>query len=143
VYPSSLYHGYALWNPDSVKTIYNHVSIGGVRYTNEGVFYRMFNVTLPWNHTSDDRLSEPGHYKPLDCGKFVHSHETPFVEGGYYTANVSSEKSIDNPLVQDPRESVPESQNRPTFLQCQIHHVYVQWSSCPPLTTATEKMSSA
>jgi len=39
---SHLYNGYVLWNPDPVKMIHDHVTIGDVGYTNEGVFYRMF-----------------------------------------------------------------------------------------------------
>jgi hypothetical protein len=102
---SSLYHGYALWNPDPVKEIYDRVLIGDVGYVNSaGYFYRMFNVTFPWNHPSNNKLGKPDHYEPLDLGKFVNSHKAHFVKGDYYSPNVSSEKNIDNPLARDPRE---------------------------------------
>ena len=102
---SSLYHGYALWNPDPVKKIYNQVSIGDVGYVNsKGFFYRMFNVTLPWDDPSNNRLGKAEPYEPLHCGEFVNSHETPFVKGDYYSPNVSSERNIDNPLARDLRE---------------------------------------
>lgn len=53
---TSLYHGLALWNPNPPKMIYNHVSIGDVGYVREGVFIRMFNVILPWDHESNNHL---------------------------------------------------------------------------------------
>jgi hypothetical protein len=99
---SSLYHGYALWNPSPVKNIYNQVSIGDVGYVNStGFFFRMFNVTLPWDDPSNNRLGKPVPYVPLDCGEFVNSHETPFYKGDYCTLNISSEKNVKN---QDPHE---------------------------------------
>lgn len=102
---SSLYHGYALWNPDPVKSIYDQVSIGDVGYVNStGSFNRMFNVTLPWDHASNNKLGQPEPYVPLDCGKFVNSQETRFVKGDYYTPNVSSVKNTDNTFARVPRE---------------------------------------
>ena len=50
---ASQYHGLALWNPNPPKAIYNHFSIGNVGYVREGVFIRMFDVILPWDHESD------------------------------------------------------------------------------------------
>ena len=46
---SSIYHGFALWNPNPVQELYDngHVSIGDVGYLRDGGFIRMFNVTLP------------------------------------------------------------------------------------------------
>ena len=88
-----------------MKTIYDQVSLGDVGYVNNtGTFNRMFNVTLPWNHPSNNRLGQAEPYTPLDCGKFVNTQETRFVKGDYYTPNVSSVKNIDNPLARDPRE---------------------------------------
>ena len=63
---TSLYHGLALWDPNPVEDIYDHVSIGDVGYvSSEGAFIRMFNVTLPWNSQSNRRLAEPEPYDPL------------------------------------------------------------------------------
>jgi len=102
---SSLYHGYALWNPNPAKTIYDQVSIGDVGYVNRtGSFNRMFNVTLPWNHPSNNKLGQAEPYTPLDCGKFVNSQETWFVKGDYFTPNVSSVKNTGNTFAQVPRE---------------------------------------
>ena len=102
---SSLYHGYALWNPDPVKEIYDQVSVGDVGYVNiMGFFYRMFNVTLPWDHPSNNKLGRAEPYEPLDCGEFSSTHKTSFIKGDYYTPSVSPEKNIDNPLARDPRE---------------------------------------
>ena len=93
---SSLYLGIALWDPRPVKALYNSVSIGDVGYINEGRFYRMFNVTLPWDDPSNNNRGQPEPYQSLDCGHFVNSHETPFIKGDYYPPNVSSMRNIDN-----------------------------------------------
>jgi hypothetical protein len=101
---SSLYHGIALWDPRPVEGLYNNVSIGDVGYINEGLFYRMFNVTLPWDHPSNNKLGQLEPYQHLDCGPFVNSHETPFVKGDYHSPNVSSERNIYNMWARDPSE---------------------------------------
>lgn len=99
---SSLCHGYALWNPDPVKEIYDQVSIGDVGYVNsQGYFYRMFNVTLPSDDPSNNKLGQADPYEPLDSGQFVNNHKTLFAKGDYHTPNVSSEKNIDNPLARE------------------------------------------
>jgi hypothetical protein len=53
---SALYHGYALWEPSPMGGLYDMVSIGDVGYVYNGSFYRMFNVTLPWDDPSNNRL---------------------------------------------------------------------------------------
>ena len=58
-------HGLALWHPNPPKTIYNNVSVGDVGYLHEGMFIRMFNVMLPWDHPSNAVLGEPEPYDPL------------------------------------------------------------------------------
>lgn len=101
---SSLHHGCALWNPTPVNQIYDRVSIGDVGYVNRtGFFYRMFNVTLPCDDPSNNKLGRPEPYQPLDCGPFVNIHEALFSKGDYRTPNVSSE-SNDNYLARDPSE---------------------------------------
>ena len=88
-----------------MKKIYNQVSIGDVGYiTNTGSFCRMFNVTLPWDHPSNNKLGQAEPFEPLDRGEFVNILEKPFVTGDYCTPNVSSEKDIDNLLARDPHE---------------------------------------
>ena len=102
---SALCHGFALWNPHPVKKFYNQVSIGDVGYVNsEGFFYRMFNVTLPSDHPSNNKIGQADSYDPLDCGEFDSSHEKPFHKGDYYTPSVSSERNIENTFARDPRE---------------------------------------
>ena len=88
-----------------IHTFYNQVSIGDVGYVNsEGFFYRMFNVTLPSDHPSNNKIGQADPYEPLDCGEFDSSHEKPFHKGDYYTPNVSSERNIENTFARDPRE---------------------------------------
>jgi hypothetical protein len=101
---SSLHHGYALWEPDPVKGLYDRVSIGDVGYVYNGFFYRMFNVTLPWDDPSNNKLGELEYYKPLDLGRFLNIHEAHFDKGDYYTPNVAGQKNIGNTLAQIPRE---------------------------------------
>ncbi len=101
---TSLYQGHALWEPSPIRSIYDQASIGDVGYVNEGFFYRMFNVTLPWHHPSNNRLGEPDHYKPLDWGPFANIREATLAKGDYYSRNVSSQDNAGNILAQQPRE---------------------------------------
>jgi hypothetical protein len=103
---SSLYHGYALWEPDPVKGLYDKVSIGDVGYVDRGFFYRMFNVTFPWDHPSNKKLGELEYYKPLDWGQFLSIHTAPFDKGNYNTPNVTGQENIGNTLARSFRECV-------------------------------------
>jgi hypothetical protein len=63
---TSLYHGLALWKPNPVEGIYDQVSIGDVGYiSSEGIFIRMFNVTLPWVDLPNRRSPTKPVYDPL------------------------------------------------------------------------------
>ncbi|KAH9960031.1 hypothetical protein BC827DRAFT_1384519 [Russula dissimulans] len=53
---SSLYQGVALWEPNPVKELYDQVSIDNVGYVHKGFFYCMFNVTLPPDDPSNNKL---------------------------------------------------------------------------------------
>ena len=55
------------------------------------LFHRMFNVTLPWNYPSNNRLGEPDHYKPLEWDPFANMRETTLARGDYSSRNVSSQ----------------------------------------------------
>jgi|HubBroStandDraft_3_1064219.scaffolds.fasta_scaffold154725_1 hypothetical protein len=55
---SSLFHGYALWEPDPVRALYDEVSIGDVGYMKNGFFYRMFNVILSSDDPANNRHGE-------------------------------------------------------------------------------------
>ena len=101
---TSLYHGHALWEPSPIRSIYDQVSIGDVGYVNEGFFHRMFNVTLPWNHPSNNRLGEPDHYKPLDWGPFANIREATLAKGDYYSRNVFTQDNSGNIHAREPRE---------------------------------------
>jgi hypothetical protein len=101
---TSLYHGHALWEPSPIRTLYDQVTIGDVGYVNEGFFHRMFNVTLPWNHASNNRLGEPDHYKPLDWGPFANIREATLAKGDYYSRNVSTQDNSGNMQAREPRE---------------------------------------
>jgi len=90
---TSLYHGLALWKPNPVEGIYDHISIGDVGYiSSEGIFIRMFNVTLPWNSQSNRRLAEPlaEPYDPLTLASITSENFGPV---DYYSRHVSREEN--------------------------------------------------
>lgn len=99
---TSQYHGLALWNPNPPKAIYNHVSIGDVGYVREGVFIRMFNVILPWDHESNRTLGEPEPYESLDCGPFTKILEVPLKTQEHYSRYVSPETNDNNAQAREP-----------------------------------------
>ena len=101
---TSLYHGLPLWNPNPLKTIYNHVSIGDVGYVHEGVFIRMFNVILPWDHESNRTLGKPEPYESLDCGPFPTVLDVPLKTQERYSRNVSAETNDSNARANAPDE---------------------------------------
>jgi hypothetical protein len=101
---TSQYHGLALWNPNPPKTIYNHVSIGDVGYVHEGVFIRMFNVILPWDHESNRTLGEPEPYESLDCGPLPKFLDVPLKTQEHYSRYVSIETNDSNAQAKVPEE---------------------------------------
>ncbi|KAI9510668.1 hypothetical protein F5148DRAFT_1333231 [Russula earlei] len=92
---SSLYHGTALWEPNPMIRHYERVSIGDVGYVHEGFFYRMFNVTLPWNDPSNATIGVPEQYKTLVSDPFTNIREATLDKGEYYSRHgrVSKEDS--------------------------------------------------
>ncbi|KAI0280746.1 fungal-specific transcription factor domain-containing protein [Russula aff. rugulosa BPL654] len=102
---TSHYHGLALWNPNPPKTIYNHVSIGDVGYVQEGVFIRMFNVILPWDHESNRTLGEPEPYESLDCGPFPKFLDVPLKTQEHYSRYVSIETNDSNAQAKVPEDA--------------------------------------
>jgi hypothetical protein len=101
---SALSQGLALWNPNPQKTIYDKVSIGDVGYMHEGMFIRMFNVTLPWDHESNGKLGKPEYYDPLDCGPFANTIETPFDKVDHNSRFVTAEPNTGNLQAMTPDE---------------------------------------
>jgi len=103
---SSLYHGYALWEPGPVKDLYEKVSVGDVGYVYNGFFYRMFNVTLPWSDPSNQKFdsSQPENYAPMKKEEFKQISESHLAKGDYYSPNVTSQKNTDNQFAQDSYE---------------------------------------
>lgn len=101
---SSLFHGCALWEPEPVVDLYDKVSIGDVGYVSNGFFYRMFNVTLPWDDPLNTKLGQPDYYKPLEWGQFANVHKASLEKGDYNTPNVSSQSNVENYQARDPRE---------------------------------------
>jgi hypothetical protein len=101
---TALSHGLALWNPDPPKNIYNNVSIGDVGYLHEGMFIRMFNVTLPWNHPSNGLLGKPEPYYPLDCGPFTNTIEARFDKVDYYSRSVTAKTNSGDSQAMTPDE---------------------------------------
>jgi hypothetical protein len=91
---TSLYHGLALWKPNPVEDIYDQVSIGDVGYiSSEGIFIRMFNVTLPWDDRSNRRLADPEPYDSLTLASIVREN---FSQVDYYSRHVSREENTRN-----------------------------------------------
>ena len=89
---SSLYHGLALWDPKPVENLHKqpgHVSIGDVGYLDNGVFMRMFNVTLPWDDPSNELLGKPEKYERIKPGKIRENK----IREGVYRVHVSE---VDN-----------------------------------------------
>ena len=86
---SSLYHGLALWDPKPVENLHNqpgHVSIGDVGYLDNGIFMRMFNVTLPWDDPSNKLLGKPPEkYERIEPSYFGNVRENEIREGVYRT----------------------------------------------------------
>ena len=87
---SSLHHGLALWDP---KPVDKHVSIGDVGYLDNGAFIRMFNVTLPWDDTSNKLPGKPGEYELINSSYFRDVRDNEIREGEHYTPQVSK---VDN-----------------------------------------------
>jgi hypothetical protein len=87
-------HGLALWNPDPLN-LYDKVSIGDVGYLYEGMFIRMFNVMLPWDHPSNELVGYPEAYNPLDSGPFTNTIEAQFDEVALISRFVTVETNAD------------------------------------------------
>jgi|SRR5712671_5160015 len=88
---SSSHQGFALWEPGPIQDVYDHVSIGDVGYVHNGFFYRMFNVTLPSDDPSNNKLGNPDNYTPLNLGLFVNIHKATLAKGDYCSRYVSIE----------------------------------------------------
>jgi hypothetical protein len=93
---SALSRGVALWDPTPAKEFYDKVSIGDVGYLHEGTFIRMFNVMLPWDHPSNNKLGVPEFYEPLDGGPSAKILKRQFDKLDYYSRSVSAETNIDS-----------------------------------------------
>ena len=102
---SSLYLGIALWEPEPVKDFYNKVSIGDVGYVHNGIFYRMFNVTLPWENPLNQKISkvQPGNYTTMDSDLFA-IHTIRFKRGDYYSPGIVRKQNAQYTLAQVPHE---------------------------------------
>jgi hypothetical protein len=58
----------------------------------------MFNVTLPWDHPSNNKLGEPEQYRPLplDLGQYLDIRELTVASGDYYPRNMSLQTNDNN-----------------------------------------------
>ena len=105
IYPEelrSLYHGLPLWEPSPIEDLYDKVSIGDVGYVYEGFFYRILNVTLPWDHPSNTKFTlEP--YEPLKPDEFANIRKATLARGDHTSLSVSKEKA-DNRRAAGPDE---------------------------------------
>jgi hypothetical protein len=110
---TSKYHGLALWNPNPVEGLYDcgNVSIGDVGYLCDGDFIRMFNVTLPWDHSSNRKLGRPEEYDPLELEKdddddFVNVRGSENFQAEYHTRYVTKVENAGNVQAETPDECV-------------------------------------
>ena len=101
---TALSNGLALWNPKPSKKIYEKVSIGDVGYLHEGTFIRMFNVTLPCDHPSNQLLGNPEPYDLLDCGPFTNTIDDSFGRVDHYSRYVTAETNAGNSQAMTPDE---------------------------------------
>ena len=93
---SSPFHGLALWDPKPVERLHTqpgHVSIGDVGYLDKGSFMRMFNVTLPWDDSSNELLGKPEKYECIDESYSSNVRANESRDGEHYTSHVSK---VDN-----------------------------------------------
>ena len=97
-------HGLALWNPKPPKEICNNVSIGDVGYLDGGMFIRVFNVMLPWDHPSNRLLGNPEPYDPLDGGPFTNTIEAQFDEVVLISRSVTARINAGNMQAMGPEE---------------------------------------
>ena len=95
---TSKHQGIALWNPNPFRGLYDcgHVSIGDVGYLDDGRFVRMFNVTLPWDDPSNEKVGKPDYYKPLEQGHFVNVCNREFYEAEYQSPHVAKVENSGN-----------------------------------------------
>lgn len=99
---TSLYHGVALWKPNPVEGVYSQISIGDVGYiSSEGVFIRMFNVTLPWNDQLNRIFGEPDPYDTLTLSSIIREN---FSKVDYYSRYVSREENSGNMQAETPEQ---------------------------------------
>jgi len=74
----------------------------------QGIFYRMFNVTLPCNHwsPSNNKLGQAEPYEHLVRGGFVNRHEIALLKlkGDHHAPNVSPEGNFDNLFAREPHK---------------------------------------
>jgi hypothetical protein len=99
---SSLFLGLALWEPNP-EGLYDQVAIGDVGYVSEGVFIRMFNVTLPWDDESNRTLGIPNHYDILNLDN-VTIRRKILAKREYYSRLVSRNENTNNVQAASPDE---------------------------------------
>jgi hypothetical protein len=54
-----LSHGYALWRPEPVRTLYDEVRIGDVDFLSKGGFHRLFNDISASDNPTNQFLGVP------------------------------------------------------------------------------------
>jgi hypothetical protein len=100
---TSLCHGLALWEPDPAD-VYDQVGVGDVGYVRRGIFHRMFNVLLEWDHPSNRTHCEPDPYPRLDPGPFVNIRQSRFPRGEYISRGVTFAQEWANTSAATPDE---------------------------------------
>ena len=112
---TSPYHGIALWNPNPVEGLYDEVSIGDVGYICDGSFIRMFNVSLPWNDPSNEKLGKPEEFKTLELDSFT--RENKIDPADYLSPHVDKVEYGDTLVIFGLNHPTGESRSCPGKLQ--------------------------
>lgn len=90
-----------------MEGFYDQVTIGDVGYVMDGFFHRMFNVTLPWDDSSNRRHGvPPQRYEPLDIGPLPNVRKAILTKGYYHSRSVHSRANLHDPTAMTSSECV-------------------------------------
>ena len=79
--------GYALWEPDPGES--PPVEVGDVGFIRDGKFHRIFNVLLPANHPSHERLGVPEDHEQLRPRMLDHINRGTLSPNTFYSYGVT------------------------------------------------------
>ncbi len=83
-------YGYALWEPNPGR-LYPPVEVGDVGYIRQGKFRRLFNVLLPADDPSHQKLGVPEYHEPLRPNVEDHIDSCKLSPHNFCSARVTSQ----------------------------------------------------